>query len=225
MRKYRVGIVVLTFAVLCVSLRAAHGQSGSAPSSTRLEPSRSIDRGQTKHYRSRFGSPGAATSSVKQRVAAYTLPPDVYKKARDRSQIRFRLALVSLVYGLFVLWITLHWRVGVKYRDWAERLSRKRFLQAMVFCPSASAHDRRTYGTSGHLFRSYREEIRRLCRGMEFVELGLDQRAADLAGDFPHPDLASLHRDSEKPATLVVSFLAGFNAYHRLCILYNSVGD
>jgi Zn-dependent protease with chaperone function len=70
-----------------------------------------------------------------QQVTAYTLPPDVYQKARNRSRIRFRLELVSFGYGLVVLWIILHWRVGVKYRDWAERLSHKHFLQAVVFAP------------------------------------------------------------------------------------------
>lgn len=125
MQKCRIGIAVLTFAVFGLILRGAHGQSGSAPSSPPLEPSTSIDT----------GSPGGATSSAKQQVTAYTLPPELYKKAHDRSRIRFRLALVSFVYGLVVLWIILHWRIGVKYRDWAERVSRKRFLQAMVFAP------------------------------------------------------------------------------------------
>ena len=118
-RKYSIGMAVLTFAVLALTLHTAPGQSGSAPSSTPLQHSTSIDR----------GSPGSATSSVKQHVAAYTLPPDVYKKAHDRSRIRFRLALVSFVYGLAVLWIILHLRLGVKYRDWAERLSPKRKFQ------------------------------------------------------------------------------------------------
>src|SRR5215469_13685280 len=125
MRKYAIAITVLTFAVFGLSLHAARGQSGSAPSSTPLQHSTSIDR----------SSPGAADSSVKQQIAAYTLPADLFKRAHDHSRIRFRLALVSFVYGLVVLWIILHWRLGAKYRDWAERLSRKRFLQAMVFAP------------------------------------------------------------------------------------------
>ena len=116
---------MLIFAAFGLSLRTAHGQSGSASFSAPLETSTSIDR----------DSRGAVTSPVKQQIAAYTLPPDLYKKAHDRSRIRFRLALVSFVYGLVVLWIILHWRLGVKYRDWAERLSHKRFVQAMVFGP------------------------------------------------------------------------------------------
>jgi len=125
MRKYGIGIAVLTIAVLGLSLRAAHGQSGS-PSRVPLQPfSASVER----------SSSGAATSSGKQPIVRYTLPPDLYQKAHDRSRIRFRLELVTFIYGLAVLWIILHWRLGVKYRDWAEKLSRKRFFQAMVFAP------------------------------------------------------------------------------------------
>ena len=125
MRKTCVGIAVLIFAAFWSSLGTAHGQSEPAYSTASLETSPSIDR----------GSPGAVTSPVKQQIVAYTLPPDLYKKAHDRSRIRFRLALVSFVYGLVVLWIILEWRLGVKYRDWAERVSHKRFVQAMVFAP------------------------------------------------------------------------------------------
>ena len=118
MRKYGIGIAVLTIAVLGLSLRAAHGQSGS-PSRVPLQPfSASVER----------SSSGAATSSGKQPIVRYTLPPDLYQKAHDRSRIRFRLELVTFIYGLAVLWIILHWRLGVKYRDWAEKLSRKRFF-------------------------------------------------------------------------------------------------
>jgi Zn-dependent protease with chaperone function len=125
MRKCRIGIVVLTFVVFGLSMPAARGQSGSASSSPSPQPPAFVDG----------GASGADTSLLNRRVSAYTLPPDVYKKAHDRSRIRFRLALVGFIYGLVVLWIILHWKLGVKYRDWAERLSRKRFLQAIVFAP------------------------------------------------------------------------------------------
>jgi STE24 endopeptidase len=69
------------------------------------------------------------------KVAAYTLPPDLYRKARDRSRIQFRLALIGFIYGLIVFWVILHWKLGPKYRNWAEQLSGRRFLQAVVFAP------------------------------------------------------------------------------------------
>jgi STE24 endopeptidase len=69
------------------------------------------------------------------KVAAYTLPPDLYRKARDRSRIQFRLALIGFIYSLIVFWVILHWKLGPKYRNWAEQLSGRRFLQAVVFAP------------------------------------------------------------------------------------------
>jgi len=81
-------------------------------------------------------APTAATQpATEKRIVAYTLPPDLYKKAHDRSRINFHLALIGFVYGLVVLWVVLHWKLGAKYRDWAEQVSTKRFLQALVFSP------------------------------------------------------------------------------------------
>jgi len=70
-----------------------------------------------------------------RKVTAYTLPPDLYKKAHDKRQIDFRLQLIGFVYGVVVLWIVLRWKLGAKYRDWAERSSGKRFVQALIFSP------------------------------------------------------------------------------------------
>src|SRR5271167_2185830 len=74
------------------------------------------------------------TTSEKQ-ITAYTLPPDLYKKAHDRSRIHFHLALIGFVYGLVVLWLILRWKLAAKYRDWAERCSSRRFVQSLVFSP------------------------------------------------------------------------------------------
>ncbi|MGA8153203.1 MAG: M48 family metallopeptidase [Terriglobales bacterium] len=68
-------------------------------------------------------------------VTAYTLPPEQYKKAHALSSVRFRLALLGFVYGLVVLWLILRWKLGARYRDWAERRSRRYFLQSLVFSP------------------------------------------------------------------------------------------
>jgi Zn-dependent protease with chaperone function len=63
------------------------------------------------------------------------LPPDLYKKARDRSRIRFWLGLTGFFYGLVVLWLLLRWKLASRYRDWAEGFSTHRFLQALIFAP------------------------------------------------------------------------------------------
>ncbi len=88
-----------------------------------------------------MGAPGSAIPTAepqpgrRRKVTAYTLPPDLYKKARDRSRIRFRFQLISFVYGLVVLWLILRWKLAPKYRDWAERAASNRFVQSLVYSP------------------------------------------------------------------------------------------
>ena len=81
--------------------------------------------------------PAAASSQTEtpKKITAYTLPPDLYRKAHIRGRIRFSLSLFSFFYGLLILWFILDRRLSAKYRDWAENFSRKRFLQALIFAP------------------------------------------------------------------------------------------
>jgi len=76
-----------------------------------------------------------AQSHPQTRLTAYTLPPDLYRKARNRGRIGFATRIIGFFYGLFVLWFILGRKLSAKYRDWAERISRRRFLQALVFTP------------------------------------------------------------------------------------------
>ena len=80
-------------------------------------------------------STSAPAEQEAQKVTAYTLPPDLYKKARDISQIRFWFAIISFIYGVIVLLLVLRWKLAPKYRTGAESASSNRFLQAMVFAP------------------------------------------------------------------------------------------
>jgi hypothetical protein len=65
----------------------------------------------------------------------YQLPPDLYRKARNRGRINFVSQLLVWVYSFFILWVLLRAKVAVRFRDWAERVSRYRVLQAFVFVP------------------------------------------------------------------------------------------
>jgi STE24 endopeptidase len=82
---------------------------------------------------------GAGTNAARiqapQNVTSYTLPPDLYRKAKNLARIGFRLELISFFYGLAVLWLALHFRIAPKYRDWAKSISSNRFAQAFVFSP------------------------------------------------------------------------------------------
>jgi len=83
---------------------------------------------------------GAATTPQQpappqQQVKAYTLPPDKYEKAVAYSRARYRLYFIEFVYGVILLLLVLRWRLAPKYRDWAERATRRRFLQAVIYTP------------------------------------------------------------------------------------------
>ena len=78
--------------------------------------------------------PNSATAPQKE-ITAYTLPPDLYKKAHDLGVIHFRFNLIGFFYGLLVLWIILRFGLSPKYRDWAEKVSRNSFVQVLVFAP------------------------------------------------------------------------------------------
>jgi Zn-dependent protease with chaperone function len=111
--------------LLCPAL-AAQTAPASASSSGPQQPAASS------------AAPGPATTiqpAAQPKVTAYTLSPELYKKARNLGRIHFRFRLISFAYGLVVLWLILLWKLAPKYRDWAERLTSKRFLQSVVFSP------------------------------------------------------------------------------------------
>jgi STE24 endopeptidase len=68
-------------------------------------------------------------------VVEYRLPPDKLEKAAALYHTRVTLFVAGTLYGLGVLALALWWRIGARFRDWAERASRRRFLQALVFVP------------------------------------------------------------------------------------------
>lgn len=82
------------------------------------------------------GEPAAVRPiEMQQKVSAYTLPPDLYQKAKALSNTRFALNLVDFFYGLFVFWLVLHFRLAPRFRDWAQKAATSRFVQAFVFTP------------------------------------------------------------------------------------------
>jgi len=125
MRKLWAVFAVLVFAMLMHLLCASQEHGASAASGVQQQSP----------------APGAAISEAvtptitSGKITDYTLPPDLYKKAHDLTQIRFAFNLIGFVYGLVVLWLVLNWKLAPKYRDWAENFSSKRFLQSVVFSP------------------------------------------------------------------------------------------
>ena len=70
-----------------------------------------------------------------RKISEYTLPPDLYRKAHNRGRLSFAGHIIAFFYSLFVLWFILRRKLSAKYRDWAERISRRRLLQALIFTP------------------------------------------------------------------------------------------
>lgn len=68
-------------------------------------------------------------------VTDYSLPPDKLAKAKALYTTWNVLAVVGMAWSFVVLLGLLRWRFGAKYREWAEAVSRSRFVQAWIFVP------------------------------------------------------------------------------------------
>jgi len=110
--------------------------SFGAPISSSQSPSATASS-QPSNGASAAPSPASAGLNLapRKKITEYTLPPELYPKARNRSRIRFASLLVGFFYSLLVLWFMLNRKLSAKFRDWAEKVSQKRFLEALVFTP------------------------------------------------------------------------------------------
>jgi Zn-dependent protease with chaperone function len=115
---------------LIVFLAASHAPRAQAQTATGTAAVEQAPASKVAPTDATAGQPAAAP-----RVTSYTLPPDRDKKARALSKVRLRLTVVNLVYGIAVLLLALWWKLAPKFRDLAERVSSRRFLQALVFAP------------------------------------------------------------------------------------------
>ena len=77
----------------------------------------------------------ASPQAAPARISAYTLSPELYRKAHRLYQTRFAIRVISTFYGIFVFWLILQAKWAAKFRDWAERVASRRFVQALIFTP------------------------------------------------------------------------------------------
>jgi STE24 endopeptidase len=77
-------------------------------------------------------SASTATSADSQPRMQYSLPPDKLAKARALYLLNGTLYFITTVWAFLVFWIMLRARFGSRLRDWAERFSRRRFVQAVI---------------------------------------------------------------------------------------------
>lgn len=76
-----------------------------------------------------------APSIQKQDVKSYKLPPEKYEKAVAYSRTQYALHFIGAGYSLVLLLIIIALRIAPKCRDWVERVSQRRFVQAIIFVP------------------------------------------------------------------------------------------
>lgn len=77
-------------------------------------------------------TPVAATS---MQTAQYTLPPDKLAKSKALYDLRGKLLIVDIISSPIFLLLILGLGIAAKFRDWAEKVSRFRFVQAFIFVP------------------------------------------------------------------------------------------
>jgi STE24 endopeptidase len=80
-------------------------------------------------------APSAASSTTTAAPSAYTLAPEQREKAIAYSRARYGLHFASFFWSVLVLVVIVATRLGPKFRDRAEAVSRRRFWQAAVFVP------------------------------------------------------------------------------------------
>jgi len=73
---------------------------------------------------------GQAEAGAKE---AYTLPPEMLKKAIRLERIQTALAFGGELWGLAVLWLLLATRAAAGMDAWAVRVARRRWVQGLVF--------------------------------------------------------------------------------------------
>jgi STE24 endopeptidase len=80
-------------------------------------------------------STAAAPSQAATQTTEYTLPPDKLAKSKALYELRGKLRIIDTAYSLIILLAILSLGIAAKYRDWAERVSGSRFVQAFIFVP------------------------------------------------------------------------------------------
>lgn len=112
-----IGSVCLLVFCLSVASECAFAQAAAAPSA------------------SSSSSSAAEQSKPATQTTQYTLPPDKLAKSKALYDLRGKLRIIDTAYSLVVLLAILYLGIAAKYRDWAERVSKYRFVQALAFVP------------------------------------------------------------------------------------------
>jgi STE24 endopeptidase len=71
-----------------------------------------------------------------QEVQGYKLSPEKYVRAVAYNRSEYCLYFVTTAYTLLLLWAMLRWQLAPRLRDWAERISRRAWVQLLLYAPT-----------------------------------------------------------------------------------------
>jgi STE24 endopeptidase len=74
----------------------------------------------------------SAASASSAPTTAYTLPPDKLEKSKALYDLRGRLRIIDTIWSFVVVLGVLYLGLGARYRDWAEKASKRTFVQAFI---------------------------------------------------------------------------------------------
>lgn len=77
----------------------------------------------------------SAPNALLLAATEYAPPPDQLAKAIAYSRAHYIHFFVDALYAFLLLLLVLRLRIGPRYRDLAERVSRRRFVQALLYAP------------------------------------------------------------------------------------------
>jgi STE24 endopeptidase len=80
-------------------------------------------------------APAATSASEGTQTSVYILPPDKLAKAKALYDLRGTLRIIGTVLSFVILLAILYFGVVARYRDWAEKISRSGFAQALIVIP------------------------------------------------------------------------------------------
>jgi STE24 endopeptidase len=114
-------VVLIAFLSPTLQAQAAPADTSAPPPTTAGTPSTATDT--------------AVTEVKPAPIVEYAPPPAQYARAKAYSNTKYMHFFINTLYGFLLLLVILRWRLAPKFRDWAERVSKRRGVQVIFFAP------------------------------------------------------------------------------------------
>jgi Zn-dependent protease with chaperone function len=121
----------ILFCLLAISLSPA--QSSPAQSSAQSSPAATAAPSSSAPDST---APSAAADTAQPApILEYSPPPAEYARAKEYAHYHYAHFFFDAFWGFLILLVVLRWRVAPAIRNLAERVSRNRFVQLIIFAP------------------------------------------------------------------------------------------